>query len=392
MQHNKPYHFPLDRYMTVEKFNQIKQFSQNKETPFLVIDLNVIRQKYEELRRHFPFAKIYYAVKANPMDEVLQLLNELGANFDVASRYELDQLLRLGVNPKKISYGNTIKKKHDIAYFYEKGVRLYVTDSAEDLQNLADYAPKSDVFFRIISEGTGADWPLSRKFGAHSDVIYTLILQAKILKLNPIGISFHVGSQQNDIGQWDDAIARSKYLFDATQEEGIHLNMINMGGGFPANYLRQTQPIDMYATEIKRFLHDDFGDVIPDIFIEPGRSIAADAGMIVSEIVQVTRKAQNTLDRWVYLDVGVFGGMIETINESIKYPIFVDKEGQSEGVILAGPTCDSIDILYEDFKYKMPDTIQSGDRAYIFSTGAYTLSYSSVFFNGFPPLKAYILK
>jgi ornithine decarboxylase len=387
----KTYHFPLERFITEQQFEHVKNFSKDIETPFLVINLEAIKLKYAELKTHLPFTNIYYAVKANPHPEVLSCLRDLGSNFDVASRYELDLLLELGVDPEKLSYGNTIKKARDIAYFYEKGIRLYVCDSEEDLQNLAQYAPNSDVFFRIISEGTGADWPLSRKFGAHSDVIYNLILHAKNLNLNPIGLSFHVGSQQHDIGQWDDAIARCKYLFDAVKEEGIHLKMINMGGGFPSNYLHPTQPIDVYAQEITRFLHDDFGDELPQILIEPGRSLVGDSGIIVTEVIQISKKALNNMYRWVYLDIGLFTGLIETIGEAIKYPIFFDGEGASEEVIIAGPTCDSIDILYEDYKYKMPESMKAGDRVYFFTTGAYTQSYSSVCFNGFPPLKSYVL-
>lgn len=356
-----------------------------------MVDLDVIRHKYAEINKFLPEAQIYYAMKANPMNEVISMLHELGSNFDVASRYELDQILSLGIAPDRISFGNTIKKKKDIEYFYRKGVKLFATDSEYDLKNLAEFAPGSKVFFRILTEGTGADWPLSRKFGAHPDMIYNLILQAAELNLIPWGISFHVGSQQRDIGQWDDAVARCKYLFDAVAEQGIELQMINIGGGFPANYVDPTLDLEQYASEIIRFLKDDFGDDIPDIILEPGRSLVADAGVIVSEVVLVSKKSKNNIYDWVYLDIGKFGGMIETIDESIKFPIFIDKTGMSEEVILAGPTCDSMDILYEHYKYHMPDTLAPGDKAYIFTTGAYTQSYSSVNFNGFPPLKAIIL-
>lgn len=389
--YKEPYHFPLQRFISEEKFRQLKEKTSASETPVLVVDLDVIRHKYAEINKFLPEAQIYYAMKANPMNEVISMLHELGSNFDVASRYELDQILSLGIAPDRISFGNTIKKKKDIEYFYRKGVKLFATDSEYDLKNLAEFAPGSKVFFRILTEGTGADWPLSRKFGAHPDMIYNLILQAAELNLIPWGISFHVGSQQRDIGQWDDAVARCKYLFDAVAEQGIELQMINIGGGFPANYVDPTLDLEQYASEIIRFLKDDFGDDIPDIILEPGRSLVADAGVIVSEVVLVSKKSKNNIYDWVYLDIGKFGGMIETIDESIKFPIFIDKTGMSEEVILAGPTCDSMDILYEHYKYHMPDTLAPGDKAYIFTTGAYTQSYSSVNFNGFPPLKAIIL-
>ncbi|HNX37235.1 MAG TPA: type III PLP-dependent enzyme [Candidatus Cloacimonadota bacterium] len=389
--YREAYHFPLERYISNENFKIFREYVKDIPTPILLIDVEKIRYKYRELARSLPMAKIYYAVKANPRDEVVTMLAEEGSNFDIASRYELDQMLRHNISPDRLSYGNTIKKRSDIEYFYSKGVRMFATDSENDLINIAELAPGSRIMFRILTEGTGADWPLSRKFGSHSDVIYYLILQAKELGLVPWGVSFHVGSQQRDIGQWDDAIARCKYLFDAASEEGIELRMINLGGGFPASYVDPTYDVDEYAKEILRFIQEDFGENIPDLIIEPGRSLVADAGVIVSEIINISRKSKNNLYLWVYLDVGKFGGMIETIDESIKFPICFDKDGLSEEIILAGPTCDSMDILYEHYKYHMPETCLPGERVYIFTTGAYTQSYSSVNFNGFPPLRVQIL-
>lgn len=295
-----PYHFNVERYMSRERFEKIKEFARDIPSPCLIIDHNIIKQKYQELREDLPMASIYYAVKANPMEDVINLLAELGSNFDIASRYELDHMLRLGISPERLSYGNTIKKRSDIRYFYDKGVRLFATDSENDLINIAAEAPGAKVFFRILTEGTGADWPLSRKFGAHSDMLYHLILQAKDLNVVPWGVSFHVGSQQRDIGQWDDAIARCKYLFDAVAEEGIELKMINIGGGFPANYVDPTYGVKEYADEIMRFIEEDFGQHIPEIILEPGRSLVADAGVIVAEIVNISKKSKNNIYQWVF--------------------------------------------------------------------------------------------
>ena len=390
--YKEPYSFNIGRFMDEKRFEKIKIFAEDIPTPCLIIDLDTIRNKYLELQATMPNYKVFYAVKANPMDEVILLLAGLGSNFDLASRYELDQMLRLGIEPSRLSFGNTIKKPEDIKYFHDKGVDFFATDSMIDLENLAKYAPGSKILFRILTEGTGADWPLSRKFGSHPDTIYHLILKAASMNLQPWGISFHVGSQQRDIGQWDDAIARCKYLFDAVAEEGIELQMINIGGGFPANYVDPTFSIEEYATEIQRFIQEDFGENLPDIILEPGRSLVADAGVIVSEVVNISRKSKNNLYQWVYLDIGKFGGLIETIDESIKFPIFFPQIGMAEEIILAGPTCDSMDILYEHFHYRMPEGTVPGDKVYIFTTGTYTQSYSSVNFNGFPPLKAVIYK
>jgi ornithine decarboxylase len=386
-----------NEFVSHADWKQFLDFSQNLETPCLVVNLHTIKNNYERLRDLFPYSEIYYAVKANPEPAVVSLLGSLGANFDIASRPELDLVLSLGISADRLSYGNTIKKLKDIAYFYEKGVRMFATDSKDDLKNIATAAPGSRIYVRILVENsTTADWPLSRKFGCHPDMAYDLLVLARDSGLSSYGISFHVGSQQRDIGQWDDAIAKTKYLFSSLEEEeNIHLSMINMGGGFPASYTQPTNDLGEYATEIHRYLTDDFGETLPRIILEPGRSLVGNSGILISEVVLVSRKNNTALNRWIYLDTGKFNGLIETLDESIKYPIVTSKDvpgGKEAEVILAGPTCDSMDILYEDYKYRLPVDLKIGDRIYFLSAGAYTASYASVGFNGFLPIKTYIME
>ena len=148
--------------------------------------------------------------------------------------------------------------------------------------------------------------------------------------------------------------------------------MIDMGGGFPATYVDPTNELSVYASEITRFLTEDFGDDLPEIILEPGRSLVGDSGILT--------------------DAGKFNGLIETIDECIKYPVITTKDGDKEGeVIIAGPTCDSMDVMYETTKYKLPVTLKQGDRMYWLSTGAYTTTYASVAFNGFPPIQTYYI-
>lgn len=386
----------LADYCSAEEWKRIKEFADTKETPFLVVDLEIIKQKYEELTTCFPMAKVHYALKANPGKPVIELLRDLGSNFDIASIYELDKVLATGVEADRISYGNTIKKAAHIKYAFDKGVRLYATDSKADLQSIAENAPGSKIFVRILVEGgETAEWPLSRKFGCHPDMAIDLLVQAKLLGLVPYGISFHVGSQQKDIAVWDAALSKVKYMFDWMRlEEGVMLKMINMGGGFPANYISEVNPIQVYAEEILRYLHDDHGEEIPELILEPGRSLVGESGVLVSEVVLISRKSRTDLKRWIYTDVGLFQGLIETMGEAIKYPIYTEKmeAGVAEGcVVLAGPTCDSTDIMYENANYHLPHNLAVGDRLYWMTTGAYTTSYSSVEFNGFPPLKTYFI-
>ncbi|MBO6132243.1 MAG: type III PLP-dependent enzyme [Treponema sp.] len=386
--------FDRKEYISDSAWNRFLDASKNFSTPNIFIDLRTIKKNFLQLKDLFPYAYIYYAVKSNPGVPVIKLLRDLGSNFDIASRYELDMVLDLGVSPDKLSYGNTIKKAADIKYFYEKGVRMFATDSKEDLKNIAREAPGSRIYVRILVENaSSADWPLSRKFGCHPDMAYDLLVLARDLGLTPYGISFHPGSQQRDIGSWNDAIAKTKYLFESLEdEENIKLSMINMGGGFPAHYIQPTNELKDYASEIYRYLHDDFGEDIPGIILEPGRSLVGDSGILTSEVVLISRKNNTALHRWVYLDTGKFNGLIETLEESIKYPVITEKDGGREGeVILAGPTCDSADIMYEDTKYRLPVDLKIGDKVYWLSTGAYTSTYASVEFNGFPPIQAYYI-
>ena len=167
--------------------------------------------------------------------------------------------------------------------------------------------------------------------------------------------------------------------------------MINLGR-FSGPLHQKTNETKEYASEISRYLHDNFGDDVPQIMLEPGRSLVGDSGILTTEVVLVARKSNSNLTRWVYIDAGKFGGLIETIDESIKYPIHVERDGKREQVVLAGPTCDSMDILYENNKYELPVNLEMGDRLYFLTTGAYTASYSSVEFNGFPPLKVHFIE
>ncbi len=383
-------------YVSDKDWQNFLEFSKDLETPNIVINVNTVKQNYIKLRDSFPYARIYYAVKSNPGEPVLKMLVDMGSNFDIASRYELDLINKFDVSPDRLSYGNTIKKAKDIKYFYDKGVRMFATDSKDDLKNIAEQAPGSRIYVRILIESTTtADWPLSRKFGCHPDMAYDLLVQARELGLTPYGISFHVGSQQRDIGQWNDAIAKAKYLFTSLEEEeDIRLSMINMGGGFPASYVDPTNDLSTYASEITRYIQEDFGEDIPEIILEPGRSLVGDSGILTSEVILTSRKNNTALNRWVYIDAGKFNGLIETLDEAIKYPLITSKDGPNEKegeVIIAGPTCDSMDIMYENAKYKLPVSLKAGDKIYWLSTGAYTSTYASVAFNGFPPIKTYFM-
>src|SRR6516225_3468899 len=216
--------------MTRVMTERISRFlaEHSPETPCLVIDLDVIAEAYEALRWYLPLARIYYAVKANPAAEIVSMLEGKGAGFDVASRGEIELCLRNGVAPDRLSFGNTVKKEKDVAFAYEAGVRLFAFDSAHEIEKLARSAPGARVFCRILVACEGAEWPLSRKFGCAPEMALELLRKARDLGLDPYGISFHVGSQQTDLGQWDGAIGSAARMFSLLAAADIELRMVNM--------------------------------------------------------------------------------------------------------------------------------------------------------------------
>ena len=382
----------LPKFPSREKIE--KFIAANKlQTPYLVVDLDVVESNYSALHRTFPVAEVFYAVKANPAPDVVKRLVSLGASFDVASPAEIKLVISAGAVPERMSFGNTIKKEADIKLAYEYGVRLFAFDSEAELGKLARSAPGSKVFCRLLVSCEGADWPLSRKFGCEVDMAKDLLVKARKLGLEPYGVSFHVGSQQTRLDQWDTALAQTATLFKSLREEGIELKMVNVGGGLPAHYTDSVSPVGSYSSAIMKALTKHFGQDLPHIITEPGRSLVGDAGILDTEIVLISKKSYDAEDaRWVYLDIGKFGGLAETHDEAIKYRIeALGRKGATNGVILAGPSCDSVDILYEKFKYQLPLSLQVGDKLRIHATGAYTSSYSSVGFNGFAPLQTYCI-
>lgn len=365
---------------------------QRPDLPCLVVDLDVVAEKYRSLATLLPNVGIYYAVKANPAPEILSVLAGLGAGFDAASVLEIRATLDAGGAPERISYGSTIKKRSEIAAAFDLGVRLFAFDSQAELEKIAEAAPGSRVCCRIWVSESGADWPLTRKFGCDFDMACDLMRKARALGLDPYGVMFHVGSQQTKPEQWDAAIATSKQFFERLRSDGVSLKMLNLGGGFPAHYRKEVPPIERYTQGIEESLARHFPEDLPELLVEPGRYIVAEAGIIQSEIVLIAKKSERDDVRWVYLDVGKFGGLAETMEEAIEYAIRTPHDGGPVGpVILAGPTCDGVDILYEKAGYELPLDLAIGDRVEIFATGAYTTTYSTVGFNGLPPLKDYYI-
>ena len=374
--------------------DRIREFLRHRrpEGPCLVVDTEVVRDNYLAFARAMPDSRVFYAIKANPAPEILKLLAGLGSAFDCASVPEIDMALAAGGTPDRISYGNTIKKERDIAAAFTRGIRLFAVDAREEVEKVARAAPGAKVFCRILCANDGAEWPLSRKFGCAPALAIDVLERAHRLGLDAYGVSFHVGSQQPNPEAWDVALKATAEVFRTLSERGIQLRMVNLGGGFPAKYLKKIPLVKTYGRAISTALRRHFGNRIPETIIEPGRGMVGDAGIIKAEVVLISKKTADDDTRWVYLDIGKFGGLAETMDEAIRYPIRTEHDRDAKSpCVIAGPTCDSVDVLYEKAPYDLPVSLSIGDEVLIEGTGAYTTTYSAVAFNGFAPLASYVI-
>jgi ornithine decarboxylase len=361
------------------------------DKPTLVVSRDRVSAQYDALTAGLGRAHVHYAVKANPAAEIISLLVGKGSGFDAASRQEIELCLSQGARPENISFGNTIKRASDIAFAFNAGVTLFAADCEAELDKIAANAPGARVYIRLIVENSKADWPLSRKFGCAASMLPSLLEYAKSVGLVPYGLSFHVGSQTRKAAFWHPVLDQVAPLWHAAQAAGHDLQLLNLGGGFPAFYGESIEKPRAYAAAVMAAVEARFGPV-PQIMAEPGRGLVAEAGHIAAEVMLVSRKSSDDMHRWVYLDIGRFSGLAETEGEAIRYQIVTPHDGGETGpCVLAGPSCDSADILYERRPINLPLALRDGDKVMIRNCGAYTSSYSSVGFNGFPPLDVVVI-
>ncbi len=362
--------------------------SRPPSTPYLHLDLATAVARYRRLASALPGTAVHYAVKANPEPALLAALHAAGSCFDVASPAEVLAALAAGAAADELIYSNPVKRRSDIAFAAARGVRLFVVDTIEETTKVAAAAPGAAVLCRLGASGEGSEWPLSRKFGCSTGQAVEVLRYAASSGLDAAGVSFHVGSQQCEPQAWAAPIAASASVFDALLAEGGRPHLLDLGGGFPASLADGCLAPERYAAAIDRLLDEHFVRR-PTTLIEPGRGIVAEAGVLVAEVIAVVHRGDT---RWVFLDVGVFTGLVETIGEAIRYPIETDRDGGPLGpCVVAGPTCDSADVLYERRMVELPLDMEEGDRVRLLAAGAYTSSCSTIGFNGFPPLRSHVV-
>lgn len=343
--------------------------------PFLLVDSNIIRNKIRRFKAAMPRVHPHYAAKANPDPRVLRTLIEEGAGFEIASIAELDLLLSLGVPAAEIYYSNPMKSRAYLEYAATKGVEWYVLDSIEELHKIVSIKSDAKLYLRIDTPNIGSDWPLAGKFGTHLADIKEIIDEAARIGADLAGVTFHVGSQCRNPQNWRVGIERAKNVFADMRQAGLRPRLLNIGGGYPVRHVKPIPSIEVIAEVINAAIADLPADI--RVMAEPGRYLVSDSACFVCRVVgTATRNGK----RWMYWDAGIFGGIIE-VSEGLRYEILTNRQGNRIPWSIAGPTCDSVDVLMHD--ELLPDDIQEGDFIFIPNAGAYTTAYASNF-NGFP--------
>ncbi len=342
--------------------------------PYLLIDKEVVRAKVSRIGKNIKNSKVFYAVKANPDLEVLRFLNGFGIGFEIASEGELQMLATLDVEPERIITSNPVKTFRFLEQAVQYGIRYFAYDSTVEVDKLARHASGADVYVRLTVPNEGSEWPLSKKFGVELDEAADLLVYAKDKGLNPVGITFHVGSQCNNIYNWNSAIDKARELWELAESRGVSMRMLNIGGGYPIRYTKSVVDIETIEKKIEKVIRRKFPQNV-EIFIEPGRAVVGDAGVFVATVIGKTKRGD---ENWLHIDVGVFNGLMESIG-GIKYQYIVGSRNEPKKWTIAGPSCDSFDVMDREVELPEPDV---GNRLLILSSGAYTISYASEF-NGF---------
>jgi ornithine decarboxylase len=366
-------HFEIASKSTIQKVLKFVD-STPDEPPYLLMDKAKIKRKVRAIGRKIKNSRVFYAVKANPDIEILKIIHNLGIGFEIASEGELSILEAIGADKEKIISSNPIKSYRFLSLAREYGISHFTVDSKEEVDKLIEYFSRCSVYIRLSVPNEGSEWPLSKKFAVELDEAEDLLIYAKRKGLRPRGITFHVGSQCTNIYSWNTALDKAKSLWDRAAKRGIKLAILNIGGGYPIRYTKNVVDIGTIESHIHTLIYERFPRDI-QVFIEPGRAIVGDAGVFVSRVIGKAKRAD---EQWLYLDVGVFNGLMESLG-GIKYSYIVESSKKTKKWTIAGPSCDSFDVIDTDVHLPDPDV---GNLILILSCGAYTISYASEF-NGF---------
>lgn len=363
----------------MEKFFKLNQatveyLAENYGSPLLVLSEKQIERNYKFLAKRMPGVKIYYAVKANPNERIIHKLKELGSCFDVASDGEILALTALGVNADSMVYANPIKTPGGLKAAKSTGVNKFTFDSESEIDKMAKAVPGGTVLVRIRVDNPDAHVDLNKKFGARPEDAIRLLKQARDLGLDAAGICFHVGSQSPNADAYIQALKISRRLFDEAKEQGLDLRILDIGGGFPIPAINENIDISGMVETIGAAVNSYFPDT--EVWCEPGRFICGTAMNLITRVIGVQERNNK---QWYFLDDGLYGTFSAVIFDHWEFEFETFKAGLKIPATFAGPSCDSLDILYRD---KLTVPLATDDLILVPNCGSYT-SASATVFNGF---------
>jgi len=350
-------------------------FTKDYSRPVLVVSKQRLRENARRFMAAMPRVRPHYAVKANPDMDILRTFKEEGTCFEVASIAEVDAMLKLGAYMQTVFYSNPIKSPAAVAHAAKNGILWYSVDTPEEVAKISAIKPDAKLYIRIEVSNEGSSWPLAGKFGASPSGVDAVIETAKNLGMRICGVTFHVGSQCVNTNNWVEGIRAAKALFTKLSSHGFEPELLNMGGGYPLQFTGAEPAIEEIGAVINAELES-----IPEniqIMAEPGRYFAGSAGCLIAQVVGVATRDEV---RWVYLDTGVYGGLME-LTQDFPVTLISERTGEPGLWTMAGPTCDSIDVMG---RHKLPANTEAEDFIYMPNLGAYCTTCACDF-NGFPP-------
>ena len=362
-----------EKYFRLNK-EETEALAQEYGTPLLVLSLEQIEKNYRLLRTHLPRVKVFYAIKANPHRRILELMRDLGSNFDVASDGEIMELSSLGVDGSRMIYANPMKTVNGLRACRNAGVGKMTFDSAGEIDKMARECPGATVLLRIRIDNSSAHVDLNKKFGAAREQALELLLKPRDAGLDAAGIAFHVGSQTTSADPYLYALDIAREIFEEAAAAGMQLRIMDIGGGFPIPEPKVRFNLQEMLNQINARLDEDFPGV--EIWAEPGRFICGTAVNLITSVIGVTERGGQP---WYFLDEGLYGTFSGVLFDQWDFKLISFKEGEQVAATFAGPSCDSLDIM---FRGKMTVRQEEGDLILVPICGAYT-SASATTFNGF---------
>jgi ornithine decarboxylase len=363
-------------------FGKLNQLVSVHGTPSLFLSQSRLRESFRALAYALPGVELFYAVKSNAQPEIIDILQQEGGSFDICTNGEIDIVRQCGVTAGKCMHTHPIKRDADIRYALDFGVTLFVVDNEFELDKFLPYKDRANLLVRMSVQNPSCMVNLSHKFGCAPTQTFSLIAKAHTMGLSVAGISFHAGSQNENPLKYIEALDFCRDICRKAALSGISLSIIDIGGGFPINYLNPVLPIQRFCQPINEYLERYFTNY--RIIAEPGRVLSGPCMVLATRVMG---KSLRSGVWWYYLDEGLYGSFSGKVFDHADYPLLVPRSGETYNSVLSGPTCDSFDVLYENIALPL---LEIGDVLLFDSMGAYTTA-SATTFNGFPKAKIVVI-